>query len=1465
MKKNLLLFVSFLFVAVTFSHAQPTISCPAVSAGNDTTIANSVNGCVLLTAVPVSGFQPTTYNVAQIPYNPYPFTVGAPIIINQDDVYGPVTTLPFDFCFYGNNYNQCQPSSNGYLSFDLFPVGSGSPWAIGGPIPDPFAPLNCIMGPWHDINPAFGGAVYAQMYGTAPCRVFVVSWNQNAMFSCTSITTTQQIAIYETTNIIEVYIQDKPQCNTWNNGAAILGVHNSNGTQAVVAPGRNFPNQWAAVNEGWRWTPAGNANYSIQWFQVGNPVAIATTDTVTVCPPACNTQYYAVATYTNCNNTQVTVSDTLEVQAANPNAHTNPTITEPLCFNGTNGSVSLNPSGGINPYTYQWSGFPGTVTGTLSNIGAGTYHVQVTDSVGCLILDSFVVTQPTQLLSAATNTNALCFGSATGTATTVANGGTPNYTYNWSPSGGTGATASGLAAGQYIVTVTDNHGCTTADTVQVTQPTAVTANLSMVPPLCNGSSTGQATVVPGGGTPGYTYNWSPSNQTGVTAFGLAAGNHSVTVTDNNGCTATQSIAVTQPTALASTISHVDVTCNGGSNGTATVFPSGGTPNYTYAWSGNPSTSATASGLSAGNYTCTITDSHGCQITRAVQILEPQPAVVVVYSSPEICVGFCNGTASVVPSGGTPPYNVIWSNGGTTNQIINLCAGTYGVTLTDAQGCVASGSTVVTANPSPSANAGPDMSFCEGSGGVTLTGSASGGGGAPYYYTWSCNTPPCGLSCISCPNPVANPTDTTTYYMVVTDGNGCASPMDSLVVYVLPKPIVDAGADTSICGTPAPCVVLTPTITHSPGPFTYQWLPSTGLNNANIMNPCARPNSTTIYALVVTSLSTGCSSDYTTTDTLSTVTVTVSPLPIADAGPDKIICEGDSALLFSTGTNAGPVYEYQWSPINGLSNYASPSPWASPSQTTQYSLVVWSNGCPSNADNITVFVTEIPTVNAGADRDICAGDSAFLDGYASVASQIIADSILTYTWSPSAGLNASNDQDAMASPTQTGYYYLTAGTVHGCTNVDSVLVTINPSPLLDAGPSMTVCGGTGPWNLNGTINWVNNQQPGDQQNVLIDWQAAQNVVGPHNLEDVQIETDSTQYFYFTVTYNTCTATDSVLVTVLNQVLATAEADTNVICSGDSVLLMAAGGLGGASFNWFPSGSLENASADTTMAGPTDTTTYYLTVNESGCLGYDTVTVIVIPSPVATYVSSFSEGCAPVEVIFSSYSSNGVLLTWDYGDGSPRVNGDNPTHIYANPGSYPVSLWAVNQGGCADSAIATTTVVVHDTVAAEFHSDPTWPVQLVLPGSMVNFFDDTPGAVLWSWDFGTGMTSSAENPTYTFSEPGTYYVTMMVRNEFDCPGTVTHGPYIVLPPDLLIPNVFSPNGDGVNDRFMVNYTGSQPVNVSVFDRWGVQMYQSNNKNEGWDGNNADGQAVVDGVYFYVVTIANREFAASVTLVR
>lgn len=1477
MNKTLSALLCVILVAFSSLQAQPSISCPGVYVGNDTVVPDT--GCFQLTATTVAGFTPTSYTIQQIPYSPWPNNGPNQVNITIDDIYSAIVNLPFNFCFYGNNYNQCIISSNGFITFNTANAGGFSPWVINTAIPSPpnfgSPPDNAIYFPWHDIDPSVvqpgqSRSINWGVYGVAPCRVLVVSVVNIPMYGSqcdgvVALNATQQLVLYETTNIIETYIANKQVCTSHNSGAAIHGITNLGGTQAVVVPGRNYPTQWAATNDAWRFVPAGPSNNTVQWFQVGNPVPISSTNTATVCATGCSDKYYAVATYANCNLTATTVSDTITISVANSGATINTNSTNVSCNGFDNGLATSIATGVFGPFDFIWN--TGDTTATIDSLPPGTYTIVGTDSGGCVVRDTILITEPPVLLANPSGTNVPCFGTSTGSVTASPSGGTPNYNYLWSGGLGNTQTVSGVPAGTYTVITIDNNGCRDTAAVTITQPSAVVAAATMSPVLCNGGSTGVLTGVAGGGTigAGYTYSWQPNNLTGPVVSGVPAGPYVLTVTDGNGCTDTAQVNVTQPTALSIATTFVNASCFGVNNGSATALASGGRPGYTYAWS-NGAAGGAITGLAPGNYTVTATDLNGCQIVTSVSISTAAPLVGTTFSTNETCLNFCDGTVSVVASGGTSPYTYVWSLPGapTSPTVQGVCSGTYTVTITDANTCQATATVTVIANPSPSADAGTDVSFCAGSGGVQLTGSASGGGGAPYFYTWTCGTPPCGLSCINCPNPIANPTDTTTYYLLVTDQNGCGSALDSVQVNVIPLPVVNAGPDASICGTPAPCAVLTPTILVGQGPFQYNWSPGTGLNDSTIANPCARPDTSTIYSLVVTDLATGCASAYSTTDTLSTVLITSSPVPIADGGPDRIICDGDTTLLTGIGFGAGPQYDFQWSPTTGLSDPTIINPQASPPTTTAYFLTVWSNGCPSIADTIVVFVAEIPTVDAGQNRDLCMSDSTLLDGYAIVSNQVIPDSIVSYTWSPSAGLSGTSTEDVMASPAATGYYTFGVTTAYGCYNEDSVLVTINPSPVLDAGPTMSVCQGTGPFNLDGTIGWYNNVQPGDLQNIIIEWQPAGQIVGPNNVEDIQIAPTGTMYYYFTVTYNTCTTTDSVLVIVLNEVIATATADTNIICGGDSVGLTATGGIGGGSFSWSPTDGLSDPTSATPLAAPDTTTTYTVTINESGCIGSASVTVNVIPTPISSFVNSFTEGCPPLAVSFTSVTQNGILLTWNFGDSTPVSNQSQPMHTYDEPGTYQVTLTATGEGGCQHIS-DTVTITVHDTISAEFTSDPGFPSELVIPAATVNFTNLTPGSTNWQWSFGDGNGSTVENPTHAYTTPGTYYVSLHLTNQFGCWSEIMHGPFVVALPELFIPNVFSPNGDGVNDEFMIQYTGDQPVNIQIFDRWGTQIYSTTNKVDGWDGKTATGVDVTDGVYYYSVTIGGREFASNVTLMR
>lgn len=1144
-----------------------------------------------------------------------------------------------------------------------------------------------------------------------------------------------------------------------------------------------------------------------------------------------------------------------------------------LCFGDSAGTLTVFPSGGNGNYGYTWS--TGGTTPMINNLPAGVYTVTVTDTAYtpaggilgyliCEIIDTMAITQPPALALVASTTPTSCFLGSDGTATVAVSGGTPGYTFLWNSNPPqTTQTATGLPTGAYTVYVTDINGCVDSATTAVTQPGPIIYTTSSTNATC-GQPNGTATVNPLGGVGGFTYQWSTTPvQTTQTATALLPGPYSVTITDANGCQSFAQVAVgNEPNPVVSIDAQTNLLCFGDTDGTATAVASGGTGPYTFLWS-NGQTTPMATNLAAGVHSVIVTDNFGCRDTTTVTITSPTQVTGTTLVQHMGCNSTIpDGTVGVLPSGGTPSYTFVWNTtpAQTTQQATGLAPGVYTVTVTDANGCDFVISDTVIQIPRPDVTAGPAVSFCEGDGGAQLTSFATGGQ-APYYYVWYCDSSYtyCGLDSTNDDDPIANPDSSTWYYVYVVDFNGCVSDTDSVFVTELPKPIVDAGPDIWMCGDSAPCVILNPTILgNAPGPFTYNWSPGVGLNDSTIASPCARPDTTTIYTLIVTA-GNGCTSELLTVDTLSSVTVHVNPVPIAEAGPDFDICLGDTTVLQGYGHGAGPAYEYQWTPSLGLSDTTIANPLANPTVTTWYSLVVYSNDCPSYADSVEVRVHTIPTVEAGWDREICLGETTILDAQAS------GDSTATYTflWMDTVGVIGSNAlEDIYVSPDSTTAYWVVATTNWGCeSDPDTAVVYVKPTPIAEAGPNKTICGGDSV-QLEGSYYYTTTDSADPSQIYYRWWPNV--TIDDTTVANPTVWPDGSGWYYLTIDYNTCSWTDSVFITVIPEMVATIDADTTVICGVDSVQLYSSGGLGGASFTWSPAAGLSDPNIANPLASPDTTTTYTVVVEEGGCFDSDSITIQVIPTPTPAYVSSLPDGCVPHVVNFIQTSTDGIHYIWDFGDGTPVSNEEFPTHLYESPGIYDVTLTVVNEGACAAS-IVEVQVNVLDTAKVDFTSDPLPPIEMYLPATGVEFTNLTTGASVYNWNFGDGTVSTEFSPNHVYTEPGQYFVTLIATNDNGCHGRAIHGPFIVMTPELFIPNVFSPNDDGINDLFLPQYTGHQPFNLQIYDRWGVLIFETRNKTQGWNGKDMKGMDVVEGVYYYHVDIGDKQYTGSVTMVR
>ena len=361
------------------------------------------------------------------------------------------------------------------------------------------------------------------------------------------------------------------------------------------------------------------------------------------------------------------------------------------CNGSYNGSASATPVGGNSPYTYKWSNASTTVSTsqTPNTLSAGTYTVTVTDNCGVSNTAKATITQPGALRdSAKTITNLECNGGSGGSITLGAKGGTFPYSYRWS-TGGTMVTVTGLSSGTYSVVVTDKNGCTNTVTgITITQPAAIRDSVASITyPECNGGK-GSATIGVKGGTSPYSYTWTGGLSTTATATNISSRTYTVTIKDKNSCTSTLIFTLTQPNAIHDTMISAlkaNVFCRGGSNGSATVGVKYGISPYTYTWS-NGQTTSTATGLSAGVYSVTVSDNNGCSSSVAsVTITQPALALNDSISSSTCSNNLIKATIGV--KGGTSPYTYAWSPGGGTKATMsNLSPGTYTITVTDAHGC-----------------------------------------------------------------------------------------------------------------------------------------------------------------------------------------------------------------------------------------------------------------------------------------------------------------------------------------------------------------------------------------------------------------------------------------------------------------------------------------------------------------------------------------------------------------------------------------------------------------------------------------------------------------------------------------------------------------------------------------------------------------------------------------------------------
>jgi len=1016
----------------------------------------------------------------------------------------------------------------------------------------------------------------------------------------------------------------------------------------------------------------------------------------------------------------VTVTDTNGCSNYGPVTITEPTAivvisstTNETCFGDADGTASVSVSGGTPGYTYLWS--DGQTTDTINSLTVGDYTVTVTDANGCPSIATLTVgsTNP-QIVISGTATPVSCFGGNDGSATVVVNSGNGPFLYLWS-NGGTSATIPNLIAGDYTVTVTGAAGCTAVTTVTVLEPPAlIVTTTTTINILCNGGSDGSITVSSTGGTGSITYSWS-NGETTETISNLSAGTYTVTATDDNGCTATTSETITEPSELTSTGLGTDVTVNGGNDGTATVTPSGGTPGYTYLWSdGQAQSTPTAINLTAGTYTVTVTDSNGCTTTTIIVINEP-PSLTIT-STPDTC-GLNAGTATVTASGGTPGYAYLWSDGQITPIAIGLTAGTYTVTVTDAAGLLSSISTTVTEEGSTIvATTSHSNETCVGSSDGSLAVSTSGGVGV-MTFLWSN-----GATTF-----IVDSLPAGTYTVTVTDEIGCTA-SSTETIELSPEGIwVDITiTNTCINGSTGTANAI---VTTGVSPYIYAW--SNGATTANIIGLAAGD-----YTVSVTD-SNGCIGVFTTEILVSnTSVIIVTTISVTDPSGSGA---SDGAIDIEPSGGSGSNYTYEWS--NGA--------------TTQdisglvagcYTVTVSDDGSVICETVETICIPQVPcelVLNVTTTNNDCINNS--IGTATATITSNCSSTTYTYNWT-------------------TG-----TGTFVGITSTISELLDGTYIVTVTDGNGLTVTGSgviTGSGGITSSVTGTNNLCSGDSTGTAtvtgIGGSSTYTYIWSNNDTTQTITTLTAGTYTVTVTDTNTNCTSVSQVTIVEPpvtiITATTSPPTSSGGSDGSISITVTGGTPGYTYLWSTGDTTQNI-----MDLPVGC--YTVTVTDTnGC----TTTAEPCITPCALSVSSTPESCNP--------GNNGTVTATIIGVGCPAL--EPISFEWEDANGVNIGNAAMIIGLSEGTYFVTATDVNMDTQTASVDIGLTGGVVVSISSTNISCNGENDGAATASGSGGVPFangdymylwSNSATTDTTSNLAPGIYTVT--VTDATMCTGVQT----------------------------------------------------------------------------------------------
>lgn len=1073
-----------------------------------------------------------------------------------------------------------------------------------------------------------------------------------------------------------------------------------------------------------------------------------TTGATVIASPTSTTAYTVTGTAptTGCINTaNVTVT-------VNPL----PTVTVPapaaICV-GASTSLTATGAGGLGPYTYAWTPALGlnTTTGatvTANPASTSTYTVTVTDARGCTGTNTVTVTVNALPIVNAGNDLSICTGSGGNTLTGFSpTGGT------WS---GTGVTSAGVytPGGVGSVTLTysaTQNGCSATDQIVVTVIAPTAANAGADQGICLNAAAITLTGTPASGT------WTGAAL--VTTAGVftpsTAGTYTLTYTIGSGsCIASDQKIVTVYALPA--VSVNDPTICAGSQTTLTAIGANGLAPYTYAWSPtaglSPTTGAsvTTSPVTSTNYTVTVTDAHTCSATDVSAITVNPIPVVNAGSDVSICNGSINNALSgFTPSGGTWSGAGVTTSGVFTPTALGPVTLTYSVTQT---GCTGTDQIIVTVINPTNANAGIDQGICLNAPAITLTGTPTGG-------SWSGNPLVTGAG-------VFTPSSSGSYTLTYSYGTGSCATTDTKIVTVHALPTVSVNDPTICAGVQA---TLTATGASGQTPYTYSWLPATGLSAATGASVTTSPTTSTNYTVTVTD-----ANSCTATDVSA---ITVNPIPTVNAGLDVGVCNTPTTYTLAGFSPAGGT----WSGT-GVSASGVFTPNGVATITLTYSVT--QNGC-TGTDDVVLNVTNPTAANAGLDQDIClnapvlnlvgaptggiwSGQGvtpsggftpsvqgvttltySYGNGNCAVSDQVDIEVLqlpsvsispisfcagltgtlqangsggagtYTYNWSPSAGLSAITGSSVIADSILSGIYSVTITDANSCSSSSQVAVTVNQLPVVNAGSDLSVCNTP-------TITQLTGFSPANGI-----WSGT-GVTGGGGFTP-----NTTGSFVLTYSFtdaNNCINNDSLIISVTDPGIVNAGVNDSICLNTAPIQLLGT-----------PAGGTWSGSANVNGTGefnPAQVGTYslYYTVGQGTCAISDTLVITTLELPVISGLGATI--CAFDTVALTVLGNNGTgsySYLW-----SPSVS--LSASIGASVNAFPIlnqdySVVLTDIAGCTDQI--TLSVIVNQLPIVDAGADLTvcfTTIPTVLSGA-------TPSGGTWS---GEGVSNGEFVPIATGTE-------------------------------------------------------------------------------------------------------------------